>query len=261
MESQKLKILVIDDVQDNLTSLKAVIADAFPGARVVTSLGGARGIELAHEEEPDVILLDIIMPGMDGFEVCRRLKADENLRHIPVVFLTARLTDRNSRIRALEFGAEAFLTKPFEESELIAQVRAMIKIKASGVAQRREKDCLAAMVAERTRELNRELAEHRKAEQALRESEERYRTLMENVPAIIYRYSTTRGGLFYSPQVETVFGYPLQAFYDNPMLWRDSIHPDDSAEALKAITAINDDEGGGFDIVYRVRSCEGAWIW
>jgi len=261
VELEKLKILVIDDVQDNLTSLKAVIADAFPGAMVLTALGGAGGIHLAREMDPDVILLDIIMPGMDGFEVCRRLKADENLRHIPVVFLTARLTDRNSRIRALEFGAEAFLTKPFEESELIAQVRAMIKIKEAGVAQRQEKESLAAMVAERTCELNRELAEHRRAEQALRESEERYRTLVESVPAMIYRYSTIRGGLFYSRQVETVFGYPLQAFYDNPMLWRDSIHPDDVVGVMEAITAYSADGGGGFDIEYRVRSCEGDWIW
>jgi DNA-binding response OmpR family regulator len=248
VEAEKMNILVVDDVQDNLTSLKAVIADAFPGAMVLTALGGAGGIHLAREMDPDVILLDIIMPGMDGFEVCRRLKADENMRHIPVVFLTARLTDRRSRVRALEFGAEAFLTKPFEESELIAQIRAMIKIKSAGVAQRQEKDRLSAMVEKRTRELDRELAEHRKAEQALRESEERYRTLVESVPAIIYRYSTTRGGLFFSPQVESVFGRPLQAFYDNPMLWGDSIHPDDITGVMEAIAAYGADGGGGFDI-------------
>jgi len=174
MIPKKPTILVVDDIQDNLTSLRAVIADAFPGAGILTALSGARGIELARTEDPDVILLDIVMPGMDGFEVCRRLKADECLKHIPVVFLTARQTDRESRIMALEFGAEAFLSKPLEESELTAQIRAMIKIKAAAVAQRREKERLSAMVEERTAELNRELAEHRKAEEALRESERQF---------------------------------------------------------------------------------------
>ena len=261
MESNKTKILFIDDIRDNLTSLQAVIADAIPCAKVLTALSGARGIELALEEDPDVILLDIVMPGMDGFEVCRRLKADERLLHIPVVFLTARQTDRESRIKALEFGAEAFLTKPLEESELSAQIQAMIKIKAAAVAQRQEKERLAAMVVERTRELDRELAEHRKAEEALRESEERYRTLMESVPAIIYRFSTKRGGRFYSPQVESVFGYPLQAFYYNPMLWLDSIHPDDIDEVMNSLSAFDTDGENGFDIEYRVRSRSGAWIW
>jgi two-component system, cell cycle sensor histidine kinase and response regulator CckA len=261
MRLNKPKILIVDDVQDNLTSLKAVIVDAFPGTTVLTALSGARGIELALEEDPDVILLDIVMPGMDGFEVCRRLKADERLLHIPVVFLTARQTDRESRIKALEFGAEAFLSKPLDESELTAQIQAMIKIKAAAVAQRQEKERLAAMVVERTRELDRELVEHRKAEEALRESEERYRTLMENVPAIIYRFSTKRGGRFYSPQVESVFGYPLQAFYDNPMLWLDSIHPDDVNEVVNLFSAFDSDGENGFDIEYRVRSRSGAWVW
>jgi len=261
MESTQANILLIDDIQDNLTSLQAVIRDAFPGARVLTALNGTRGIELARAEDPDAILLDIVMPGMDGFEVCRRLKADEQLQHIPVVFLTARQTDRESRIRALEFGAEAFLSKPLEEAELTAQIRAMIKIKAASVTQRREKERLAAMVVERTAELDQELAEHRKAEEALRESEERYRTLMESVPAIIYRFSTKRGGRFYSPQVETVFGYPLQAFYDNPMLWQDSIHSDDIDHVMNSFCDFDLDSEHGFDIEYRVRSRSGAWIW
>ncbi len=64
------KILAIDDINDNLISLKAIIADAFPGATVFTALNGPKGIELAIANNPDVILLDVIMPGMDGFEVC-----------------------------------------------------------------------------------------------------------------------------------------------------------------------------------------------
>jgi len=147
------KILAIDDINDNLISLKAIIADAFPGADVFTALNGAKGIELAIANDPDVILLDIIMPGMDGFEVCRRLKGDERVRDIPVVFITAIKGDKENRIKALEVGAEGFLAKPIDEPELIAQVRAMVKIKEASEQKRNENERLKTLIEERTREL------------------------------------------------------------------------------------------------------------
>ena len=207
MEANNLTILAIDDHQDNLTTLKAVVADAFPEARVLSALNGRKGIELALAEDPDVILLDIVMPGMDGFEVCRRLKNDEVLRHIPVVFLTALKTGRESRIKALETGAEAFLSKPIEEAELTAQIRAMVKIKAAGVAQRQEKERLAALVAERTLKLNQELAERRKAEEALRKSEKKYRELVENANCIIMRRDNVGNVTFFNEFAQNFFGY------------------------------------------------------
>lgn len=182
MENHNLKILAIDDNDDNLTVLKAVVRDAFPDAKILTALNGVKGVELALSMNPDVILLDIVMPEMDGFEVCRRLKGDERLKHIPVIFLTALKTDRESRINALEAGAEGFLGKPFDPEELTAQIRAMAKIKAANEFVRIEKEQLALMVAERTVELEKELAERKKAEAALKESEQKYRTLFENSP-------------------------------------------------------------------------------
>ena len=110
------KILAIDDINDNLISLKAIIDDAFPGSVVVTALNGSKGIELAIANNPDVILLDIIMPDMDGFEVCQKLKQDARVSDIPVVFLTALKGDKINRIKALEVGAEGFLSKPIDLS-------------------------------------------------------------------------------------------------------------------------------------------------
>ena len=163
-----MKILAIDDKQDNLTTLTAVVREALPDCTLLTALNGLQGIERARTEDPDVILLDIVMPGMDGFEVCRRLKADELLRSIPVVFLTALRTDRESRVKALEVGAEAFLSKPLDELELLAEVRAMTKLKAANRLQQLEKEQLAALVADRTRELEQELALRKQAEEHLR---------------------------------------------------------------------------------------------
>jgi|GEM_PF-1009074 len=148
-----IKILAIDDNQDNLISLKALIKEAFPSAKLFTAHNGEIGLEVARAEDPDLILLDIIIPGMDGFEVCQNLKADITLCDIPVVFVTALKGDKENRIRALECGAEAFLAKPIDESELTAQIRAMVKIRSANLEKRNEKDRLAALVEEQTREL------------------------------------------------------------------------------------------------------------
>ncbi|PJB35551.1 MAG: hypothetical protein CO108_25370 [Deltaproteobacteria bacterium CG_4_9_14_3_um_filter_63_12] len=177
-----LKILAIDDQRDNLITLRAVLTDALQGCTLFTALDGLSGIALARSEDPDAILLDIIMPGMDGFEVCRRLKAEERLRDIPVIFLTALGTDRETHVKALEAGGDAFLAKPANELELVAQLRAMAKLKAAHRMQRFERDELTALVAERTHELELELAERKRVEQALRDSEANYRSLFEHAP-------------------------------------------------------------------------------
>jgi len=185
METNELKILAIDDNLDNLMALRAVVADRLPGSRLLTALNGPEGLELALAENPVVILLDIVMPGMDGYAVCRELKKDERLQTIPVLFLTATRTDRDSRIKALEAGAEGFLSKPLDEVELVAQIRAMAKIKAANQLQRLEKKQLAALVAERTRELEHELAERKKAEEELKKSESEFRRLSQEFNGLL----------------------------------------------------------------------------
>lgn len=186
MGSRKLKILAVDDLQDNLITVKALVSEVFPNTEVLTALSGRKALELAAAEDPDVILLDILMPEMDGFEVCRRLKADKQLADIPVVFVTAMTEDKENRIRAIECGGEAFLNKPIDLSELISQIRAMIKIKTANNEKKDEKVRLVALVEEQTRELQQSQAatlqllnnlqienETRKArEESLRKSEE-----------------------------------------------------------------------------------------
>jgi PAS domain S-box-containing protein len=165
-----IKILAIDDISDNLTTLSAVVRDALPQTRVLTATNGPDGIALAAAQDPDVILLDVVMPGMDGFEVCRRLKADEPLKDIPVVFLTAFKTDAATRVKALETGAEGFLAKPLEPVELTSQIRAMAKVKQANRRQQTEKTQLEALVAERT--------------QALQAKEALFRNLFEKHTAV-----------------------------------------------------------------------------
>ena len=146
-------ILAIDDQKDNLITITALLKNLKPDCRVITAESGREGLELAAGELPDVIILDVRMPGMDGYETCSRLKSMEQTRHIPVILLTAMRTDAESRIRGLELGADAFLTKPVDESELVAQINVMLRIKYAEDLLRKEKNILEDLVLERTRSL------------------------------------------------------------------------------------------------------------
>ena len=158
------KILAIDDNLDNLIVIKALLSDSFPDALIFTVQSGIEGLNVAQKENPDVILLDLVMPVMDGFETCKRIKEDENLKRIPVIILTALRTDAQSRIKTLQLGAEAFLSKPIDEAELVAQVNTMIRIKKSEETIRDENQRLEKLVHERTQKLQEELEERKKTE-------------------------------------------------------------------------------------------------
>ncbi|SMF20785.1 response regulator receiver modulated diguanylate cyclase [Tistlia consotensis] len=120
------RILVVDDILPNVKVLEAKLtAEYFD---VITAFDGAGALERAVADSPDVILLDVMMPGMDGFEVCRRLRQDPQTRHIPVVMVTA-LTDVSDRVRGLEAGADDFLSKPINDHALFARVRSLVRLK------------------------------------------------------------------------------------------------------------------------------------
>ncbi len=158
------KILAIDDKRDNLITITALLKNLIEDCTIVTSQTGEGGIVKAKMELPDVIILDVKMPEMDGFEVCRILKSDNDTMHIPVILLTAIRTDMDSRIKGLEIGADAFLTKPIDEAELVAQINVMLRIKRAEDMLRKEKDLLEDMVKERTEALylsEQELAKER----------------------------------------------------------------------------------------------------
>lgn len=120
------RILVVDDIEANVRMLSAKLTAEY--YEVITALDGPTALALAAEEKPDIVLLDIMMPGMDGFEVCRRLKDDPLTRHIPVVLVTA-LDGRNDRIQGLECGADEFLNKPIDDVMLFSRVRSLTRLK------------------------------------------------------------------------------------------------------------------------------------
>ena len=177
MDNKSFKILVIDDHADNVVAIRGFLVDAFSNMTVLAAQTGAEGIVFARQHHPNLILLDILMPNVDGYEVCRRMKQDPDIRHIPVVFLTAQKDNQDVRVKAIESGAEGFLSRPFDEKELLAQICAMLKLSEANEQAHVEKLFMENLVAKRTQQLEDELAERKKMVDALRVNEDKYRTL------------------------------------------------------------------------------------
>ncbi len=121
------KILVIDDDQVNINLITRYLT--MIGYRVLSASNGPDGLALLQEHLPDLVLLDVIMPGMNGFQVCQTIREEYKIRHIPIVMVTS-LQEIEQRIAALEFGADDFLSKPFSIYELAARVKSMLRIKS-----------------------------------------------------------------------------------------------------------------------------------
>ena len=118
-------ILVVDDQAQNVRLLDAVLSPR--GYRVVSADSGEQALDLLSEEQPHLVLLDILMPGMDGYEVCRRIRANPDTAYLPVVMITA--SDAQQKVRGIESGADDFITKPFDQAELLARVKSLVRVK------------------------------------------------------------------------------------------------------------------------------------
>jgi class 3 adenylate cyclase len=119
-------ILVVDDTPSNVRVMEAMLEPL--GYRVLSAASGPEALDMVQRIRPDLILLDLIMPGMDGYEVCRQLRLEEATKFVPVVIVTA--STERGRVRAIELGADDFLTKPLHHAELRARVKSLIRIKA-----------------------------------------------------------------------------------------------------------------------------------
>ena len=160
----KRTILIIDD---NLTNLKAAMRylEAY-SFDILIARDGFKGIKSAELSKPDLILLDVTMPGFDGFETCRRLKANPTTKHIPVIFMTA-ATETAAKVQGLEIGAVDYITKPFEAAELLARVN-------THLALHDLQERLELLVQERTAALEAEIAQR---QQQQTEKEQLWQTI------------------------------------------------------------------------------------
>jgi diguanylate cyclase (GGDEF)-like protein len=201
-------ILIVDDNPDNLRVLSASLTERGYQARCVKN--GTMALITAQKSPPHLILLDINMPDMNGYEVCQKLKGDDRTRDIPVIFLSA-LDDVLDKVKAFQLGGVDYITKPFQIEEIIVRLQHQIALKAAQAEIEQLNTQLEQKVRERTEELervivklNQEVAQHQQTQQALREQALQdaltglpNRTLlMEHLQKALYRYQRNKDYLF-----------------------------------------------------------------
>lgn len=268
-------VLVVGDEPNNLISVKALIKKVFPNASIFTTSGGEKGIELAIAVDPDVIFLDIGMHGMDGFEVCKKLKADKDLSDIPIVFINGFKTNKLNRVRALECGAEAFLSKPIDETELLVQIRAMIKIKTANKLKITDNELLELLVEEQTRQLRatntatlniledikKENEARKRSEEALRESEERMNFHFNNSAMGIIEWNSDFIVSRWAGEAESIFGWTKDETIGKHIIDLKFIFEEDISVVQKLLNQLTDGSSKHVVITNRNYTKEGKVIY
>lgn len=143
-------VLAVDDMPENLMLIAELLKNTY---RVRVANNGERALKLVHDSPPDLILLDVMMPGLSGYDVCQALKADATTQHIPIIFLTAMIAKEEEK-RGLDIGAADFITKPLNPPVLLARVATQLKVKAAADFLRDQNEYLESEVQRRGRELS-----------------------------------------------------------------------------------------------------------
>ena len=138
--SNHKKILIVDDNPDNILYMKEILEDF----RVEKAFSGEEGLTMASEILPDIILLDIMMPGIDGYEVCRRIRANPTLQYTKVILMSAKAMT-SERVKGFEAGADDYLSKPFEDDELLAKVKVFLRLQYVEVSDMLKNDLLSRL--------------------------------------------------------------------------------------------------------------------
>ncbi len=148
------KILIVDDRRDNIFSATVKLKE--DNYEIITETRAEEALKKAEEELPDCILLDVNMPEMDGFEICRRLKQNPKTQDIPVLFTTAIYQDTENIVKGLEVGGDDYIVSPFEAQELKARVKVLVRLKKSR-DELKEKNLELELANEKLRERNKDL--------------------------------------------------------------------------------------------------------
>jgi PAS domain S-box-containing protein len=213
-------ILVVDDVPQNIELLEAYLAGQ--GYEIVTAANGEEALEKISGNQIDLVLLDVMMPGIDGFEVTRMVRQDNAQRLLPIILVTS-LNEKEDRVKGIEAGCDDFISKPVDKVELQARVRSSLKVKAYNDLLRNYREELESEVTERTEELRhvlerlqQEITVRKRNEEALRESENKYRLLADNIHDVILVLDMNLNYTYVSPSVKILWGYePTEVLKQN----------------------------------------------
>jgi PAS domain S-box-containing protein len=212
--AQSGRVLIVDDDTGDLQLLANLLEKHGYTAHPAST--GELALKFVQTTLPDLVLLDIRMPGMDGFEVCGRLKADERTASIPVIFLTV-LEDEATKVKGFEAGGVDYITKPFHPEEVLARVKTHLRLRE--LTERLERT-----VNERTKELmmanerlQEEIIGHRRAEKDLRESEAKYRLIVDTATESIWVFGPDFMTTFVNTRMADMLGYAAEEMIGRPM--------------------------------------------
>src|SRR6185369_1462781 len=150
LPEKRANILIVDDISLTRIQLADILTES--GCRVIQAESGAKALELAATSQPQLILLDVVMPDMDGFQTCRELKADPSLKDIPVIFISS-LDETSSKVKGFDAGGVDYIAKPFEKEEVIARVKTHLSIRQLQLSLGEAKNEMEDRVRQRTSEL------------------------------------------------------------------------------------------------------------
>ncbi|NDJ23970.1 PAS domain S-box protein [Nostoc sp. B(2019)] len=213
-------ILIVDDNPNNLKVLFDFLEDS--NFKVIVAENGESAVEMAEYAFPDIILLDVLMPGIDGFETCQRLKANPATQDIPVIFMTA-LIDKVDKVKGLNLGAVDYIAKPLEYDEVLARVNIHLRLRNLTKKLTEQNERLEVEIFERKR-VEEELRRH---SAALAEWNNRYQALIQASGQILYDWNLHTNDIKYGGNVEEILGYSMAEMSGGLNRCLELIHPED----------------------------------
>jgi diguanylate cyclase (GGDEF)-like protein/PAS domain S-box-containing protein len=268
------KILIVDDVPDNLRVLSATLSDR--GYQIRCARSGAMALIGVKTAPPDLILLDVKMPEMDGYEVCKTLKADPETQNIPIIFISAQ-DDVFDKIKAFEVGGVDYITKPFQVEEVLVRVQRQLTLQFArqeiyqlNLALEERVQARTAELQETNERLQAEIGERNYAEQRLQASEQRLESILNSLDEVVWSTSVPRIDvapaelmntevLYLNSAVERVYGRSRSDFLSHSSLRTDMIHPDDVESVKQELPTLW--AKGSLNLEYRILHPDGGLRW
>ena len=227
IDKESIQILIIDDQPNNLRFISNILTKE--GYKVQRAISGEMVVNAKFTVLPDLILLDIAMPKMNGYEVCERLKANENTREIPVIFVSV-FNEIFYKVKAFEVGGVDYITKPFQVEEVLVRIESQLTIQQ-----------LSKQLKQQNAQLQREVEFRKRTEQALRESKARLQKLAVNIPGVIYQFMKKSEGSFkleyISYSCREIYELESEDILKNPAVCFAQNHPDDRQYLVDKIVA------------------------
>ncbi|PVV27585.1 MAG: hypothetical protein B6D79_01650 [gamma proteobacterium symbiont of Ctena orbiculata] len=258
--SQYNKVLVVDDNASNLKLLIELLTKE--GYTVYPAINGELALEFVKAMLPDLILLDIKMPGLDGYDVCQQLKTNQTTNSIPIIFLSA-LEDEHDKVKGFQAGGVDYITKPFQPEELLARVGNQLRLRELSEGLEHEVNTRTLKLSLTNNQLKEEIIHRKEVEEALRESRQRLGNIVFNSPGAIYRCANDEHWSmeFISAAITQITGFPSEDFLHNQVRsFASIIHPDDRQSVADGVASglAND---GRYAMDFRLVAADGRLRW